>query len=426
MKATHFFGVLGAVLWGQAFGLAVSDVSAHPRWPWNSLVDIDFTLSGTSANEFYRFEASFGPAGEADSLKASTFVSEPLCSTDGTYRVTWDFGVDYPGQVFSNQTVRVSVAPLDAADPVYLVIDLSEGKDATHYPHRYTFTPPDLSNDSCRTNQLWFRRCPAGTFTMGLGTEASDQRYPEHTVILTKPFYLGVFELTQGQYFQMEGKWPAFFSNVTHRATRPLEKLSYEGFRGTRTATYWYTDNSSLPNGPLTRFRNKTGFATADLPTEAQWEFACRAGTTGKYYLPEITDSNSVLKNYGRNNVNKSTDGVNGDTLPDVGGTAKVGSFPPNPWGFYDMYGNVGELCGNGNRYAKASDMDVNDFLGKTFIDPRSGPNAADNNHTGAFSMRGGRWKSTNMYSAFWQRVAGSIGGGSSEDTGIRICITCE
>ena len=404
-----------------ASALTVSDVSVATRWPWNGYVDVSFSVSGTDANTFYRTEAS--ATGNGVERVAKTFISSPIVSTDGNYRVTWNFGADWPNTVFSNQTMNVTISPLADDDPVYLVIDISGGKNATSYPHRYTYTPPDVSDDTCKTSEIWFRRCPAGAYTMGYGTAANRLCYPEHGVVLTRPFYLGVFELTQQQYYNLEGTWPSYFSNVAYRATRPLEEVSFVDFRGANDANSWYADNSNLPDSPLSRFRNKTGFATADFPTEAQWEYACRAGTTGEYYLAEITQGN--FQKYGRNRTNKSVTGVTGDTAPDIGGTAEVGSFPANNWGFYDMYGNVGEVCGDGNRYTSDSKVAPGDFIGKTFVDPRSGPNAEDANYIGAITFRGGSWNLAPMNSHYREAIAGSTSG-RAYNAGIRICIVCE
>lgn len=89
------------------------------------------------------------------------------------------------------------------------------------------------------------------------------------------------------------------------------------------------------------RLRSRTGFSSqVDLPTEAQWEHAFRANTSGGSYT-NATDFTGL----GRYNGNRSSDDKTGNVDPDVGGTMYVGSCPPNPRGLYDMFGNVLELC---------------------------------------------------------------------------------
>jgi formylglycine-generating enzyme required for sulfatase activity len=89
------------------------------------------------------------------------------------------------------------------------------------------------------------------------------------------------------------------------------------------------------------RLRSRTGFSSqVDLPTEAQWEHAFRANTSGGS-CTNATDFTGL----GRYNGNRSSDDKTGNVDPDVGGTMYVGSYPPNPRGLYDMFGNVLELC---------------------------------------------------------------------------------
>ena len=118
--------VFGAV--SVAVALDVSNVSARQRWPWNNLVDIDFTLSGTEAGTLYQVDvaASF-PGIAGDEVPAKSLVTEPIVSGDGAHRLTWDLEAQYPGLVTSNFSARVTVTPLGDAAPVYMVIDLSAG-----------------------------------------------------------------------------------------------------------------------------------------------------------------------------------------------------------------------------------------------------------------------------------------------------------
>ena len=155
----------------------------------------------------------------------------------------------------------------------YLVIDLVTGI------HRFSETGPELSDDVCRTTQLWLRRIPAGSFVMGspegeLGKCANE---PAHEVTLTQDFYLGVFEVTQAQYERIAGANPAKYPD----ATNPVEWVSYEDIRGTspEKGAGWPTKGHAVDDESfLAKLRAKTGLEF-DLPTEAQWEYACRAGT---------------------------------------------------------------------------------------------------------------------------------------------------
>ena len=242
------------------------------------------------------------------------------------------------------------------ADGTYLVIDLET------WQYRYTDTAP-VDDDACRTTELWLRYIPAGEFKMGSpkGELHRLDNETQHKVTLTKPFYIGVFECTQKQWELVMGDWPSYFLN--DRRTRPVEEVSYDMIRGTGAQagagwpTYGHAVDADSFMGVL---RAKTGLMF-DLPTEAQWEYACRAGTE--------TDLISYMK-MGRFSNNG---GMMMDTLPSrdwdtVNGTAEVGSYRPNNWGLYDMQGNVYEWCldwWDGEAYSPADATDpVGDATG--------------------------------------------------------------
>ena len=429
MKNSFFLMVLFVAVGASAATVCVD--RAQQRWPWNGKIDVDYTLSGTVADTGYRLDLALVD-GKRE-YPASTFDTEPLAVGDGAHRVTWDFGADHPEVALTNVTVRLGVAPLADTDPFYLVFDLSGGPTATSYPHRYTMTPPDLSSDVCRTTELWMRRIPAGQFTMGwsyTGTYSpAINHLPPHQVILSKPYYIGVFEMTQGQYAQLTGEWPSFFSNVTYRATRPVETLSYATIRGTGTG--WYANPPTVAAGSkLAGWQGKFGFSL-DFPTEAQWECACRAGTHAEAY-----DASVESKLLGRNsNEPGVTTTVDGETAPDVGGTAKVGSYRPNPWGLYDMMGNVQEFVGDGNAYTNGKLPVEGDYAGAPYIDPRGPtPECAERqgisvSYVDAIALRDGSWsgKATSMY--VYQRTAWARSEKPQNKTntlGFRLCITCD
>lgn len=416
-----------------AAALDVADVTARQRWPWNNLVDIGFTLSGVESSEtFYRIDvkASY-PGMSGDAVAAKTLVSEPLVKGNGPHTIVWDMGRDLPGLVTSNLTVTVLASPLAATESVYMVLDLSGGSSATSYPVRYSLMGPDLSDDTCRTTELWLKLCPAGTFTMGTDSAATvnAQRLPAHTVTLTKPFYLGVFEVTQEQYYRIRGDWPSYYTNETCRATRPVENVKYDDH--IRPSGQWYA--GTISDGYASRFmgrlRNRTGL-NFDLPTEAQWEYACRAGTTGLYYDSRFKETN--IQNYcrainGSTTIGASTAGDRNDDT--TKGSAKVGSYDPNPWGFYDMYGNVAEICGDGNPYSDGYTSAKTAFDNYTgdFVDPRSpipGTTPAPSN---GYAARGGAftesYPSSHMTSVsrLWRYDSGA-----GRAYGFRVCLTAE
>ena len=158
-----------------------------------------------------------------------------------------------------------------------------------------------------------------------------DQNDQSHKVTISKPFYIGVFEVTQMQYKNITGKSPSEYKGEM----RPVEHISYDMIRGASKGAQWPASSEVDKDSVIGRLRAKTRIATFDLPTEAQWEYACRAGTTSDFNNGGNT--NEDLKQVARW---KQTDGHKRKH-------ATVGIYMQNSWGLYDMHGNVRELCLN-------------------------------------------------------------------------------
>lgn len=231
----------------------------------------------------------------------------------------------------------------DAAPPLYCAVDLAAGTNTTSYPFQYypsaAAIPSGGTNLAWKTQWLLMRRIdPTGPqgFIMGTpdGEELKGLNESPHTVVLTNAFYMAVYETTQEQWVRVCHTWTtAKVHNDGHDSplvdggtpfvyrTRPADSMSQVEA----------TDFAAL-------LAARTGRAFR-LPTEAQWEYACRAGTTGPFYVPGSTEA--VANTIARNSANR-TDPVRGLTAED---TARVGSYLPNDWGLYDMIGNVWEWC---------------------------------------------------------------------------------
>jgi formylglycine-generating enzyme required for sulfatase activity len=146
------------------------------------------------------------------------------------------------------------------------------------------------------------------------------------------------------------GTWPSYFTNATYRDSRPVEQVRYHEIRenpaNSPISPNWPASAQVHADSFMGRLRTKTGLVTLDLPTEAQWERACRAGTgtalnsghdlTGIDIAPRISWVGRYY--YDHPGGYSSDSGVS-----TAGGTAKVGSYLPNAWGLYDMHGNVWE-----------------------------------------------------------------------------------
>ena len=244
-------------------------------------------------------------------------------------------------------------------DDAYMVVDLSGGADADRYPVAYLSAPPAGGwTDEYKTTKLVLRLVPAGTFTMG---SPSDERgrlpglpdETQHEVTISQPFYIGVFPVTQRQYELVTAARPGYFSNADCYQTRPVENVSWDDIRGAGAAYNWPRSAAVDPAKFMGRLRAKTRLSTFDLPTEAKWEYACRAGTTtalnsGKNLASTVqTSRDANMDEVGRylyNYPSGTTDYPSGDSGV-TNGSAAVGSYLPNAWGLYDMHGNVCEWC---------------------------------------------------------------------------------
>ena len=241
-----------------------------------------------------------------------------------------------------------------------------------------TVTAVDNPHDSIVTNSIGMslKLLPAGTFRMGSSSGDRDEK-PVHEVTLTQPFFMGIYEVTQEQYERVMQANPSGFNG---RTKNPVENVSWND-------VVKFCDRlSSLP-------AEKSSGRVYRLPSEAEWEYACRAGTTTTYNFGEdaadlgsygwfgdnsgdrLLDVKAILENADKSNPLARLHANNCRPHP-------VGEKKPNAWGLYDTHGNVWEWCQNWHdHYATGS---VNDPTG-----PGSGS---------VRTYRGGGWEITAGY----------------------------
>lgn len=377
----HSYTVSVALMMVAAFAETptVTDVVAKQRYPWNGKVDITYTVTGnlvaaglqTLTRPVLSVMATNRVAGTSY-VATEDALSGDTGPTEGTHHVVWDLNAQ--GLEFKSDDVVFIVAYTTAPFSQYCVIDLSDGAYAMSYPVTYMDVLPTegFNTSEYKTTKLVLRLIEPGSFKMG----------GSYAVTLTKPFYCGVFEVTQSQYELVMGTRPSYFTNTSYYATRPVERVSYDMIRGSLAGAGWPGSPSVDPTSFMGKLRSKTGIDGFDLPTEAQWEYACRAGSTTDYnngwnytgIYEEASGRSAHLAEVGRYWYNG---GENYSQSCDTSaGTARVGSYLPNAWGLYDMHGNVKEWC-----------LDwYGDLVGGT-MDP-TGPSSGTSR-----VLRGGCWR---------------------------------
>lgn len=341
------------------------------------------------------FDANGGNGGTFINVAYGNAIGElPEPSRDGYNFLGWYTeavgGVQITSDtlIYQDVTYYAHWSQAVSAQSKYCIVDLSGGANAASYPVSYLNSVPSGGwSDTYKTTKLVLRKIEPGTFTMG-GT---------CQVTLTNPYYIGVFELTQKQYKLIMGALP-HTTGQSFADALPVEGPSWNTVRGAE----WPSSAQAAESSFMGVLSAKTGL-TFDLPTEAQWEYACRAGTTSTYN--NGGDSESDLRTLGRYTSNRS-DGKGGS----YSYYTKVGSYAANAWGLYDMHGNVKEWCLD--YYSSSS-------LPASATDP-VGP------LTGSSRMlRGGGWESSASFCSSANRWSCAAPGDGYYDMGFRVkCVT--
>lgn len=334
-----------------------------------AVVTLDILADGTSIG----FSALRKVTGEVNKLVTNLNQN---CS------IVWHPDTDWTTGARKTQNVSARVSAWSTnCPPPFMAINIFDPETVRYYVHRDAL-PYDITNDVYKTDWLLFRKIPAAGIPWRMGAPASEAGYYKqnavletpHVVTLTEDYYFGVFPVTEFQKFRL-------FSDAVYNRLAPSTWITYDQLRGTPSDADpidWPTTGHKVsPTSILGVFRSKLGIEV-DIPTDAQWEYACRAGTGTAYY--DGTDY--VANEYSTRVINL---GWNKDLLDSLGITndaQPVGLLKPNAWDIYDLYGNAWEWCLDW----MSSDLAENDLSKLECTDPKGLT-------SGAYRVnRGGGW----------------------------------
>jgi formylglycine-generating enzyme required for sulfatase activity len=292
----------------QAGAPVVSNVRAAQR-AGTGLVDIYYDLASPSnaLTVSVVVSTNSGAAFNVSAASLSGDLGSGIAPATG-HHVVWNAGTDLAPLYFPNVKVRVTADDSGAPIP-----------------------PPS-------PGMVWI---PPGTFVMGSPASEAERNSDEvqHTVTLTKGFYMGKYAVTQGQYLAVVGNNPSYFvpaNGYAQDLNRPVEQVSWNDATN-------YCALLTQSDRAAGRIPSTWGYR---LPTESEREYACRAGTTTAFHFGSaIHGGMANFYDYYEYDAAIGDIYVASPSVPCLPRTTTVGSYAPNAFGLYDMHGNVWEWC---------------------------------------------------------------------------------
>lgn len=411
MKRRLSLCLLMPAIAASAVGPTVSDVSIKQEAAAKR-IEVGYTLSGAPAVVTVAFSTNTASdaSGEWIPLCASTMskvVGDAFRVVEtGNRKIYWLPDGDFAHIDAGAVKAEIKAWPTNNP-PDYLVCDIVSG--ANWYYENVEQLPGGIGSDDYRKHLFVMRKIPARNKTWWMCAQPTSAGYDStrecrHQVMLTNDYYMGVFEVTQWQWKNVMGADDYSFTFPVDGDMRPFEgcipaNTVWSGGQAWPTNSAGETVFAVGNNYFIGQLRTRTGLGERlFLPTEAQWEFACRAGqdhdfNDGGDVLSQEELTNPHLDLLGRYAGNGGVIGGGAEFLSGPSnGTARVGSYLPNAFGLYDMHGNVSEWCIDlyniwGSRIPLGWDS------GEIQVDPL-GDSVDDIGHGTWRCARGGNWSS--------------------------------
>ena len=404
-------------------GADIGRVIVRQQWPWSTDINVDFELSGVSTEAPADISLRcFDGETEIPAEKVASAISGSryAIAEGGTHTLRLDPAVLFGEgrKTVPDFKVTVSASPTAPVDfePIYMIIDLATGEkkklcraDFYNNPEKYGTYETDFTvfgasttlgsvfiwtgvtnNEEYVSSKLVLRKIKAAGAEWSFGSADS-----KITAKLTSDFWIGVFELTQAQYYALRGSYGGYYKD---EGTHPQHK-SYPV-----TGIAWRDlPDSSEAFGILA---SRTGL-TVNFPTELHWEYAALGGA-----------ENATL---GYSNVDKVA--WYKKTTKESGHPEPVGRKYPNAFGLYDVLGNIREMCRDwyGGNLPVEQEKNFVDETGVTEAEAQAAANNNSNQAQWLVPVRGGYFLTSNDYPpTVYRREYVKISAGN-ENVGIRV-----
>ena len=350
---------------------SVEITNVQQQYPWTNTVDITYTVQGVNKTHqtnrldhivndtyFATFEAKNGNTPIQD-VNGNTIFTNGLVQGNGTFTAQWQPKTDLQ---LTGCTMTPSV--FRGEENAYFIVDLVPNKNGRYNSWFEPMSTQEASNEryqalEYKTSKMVFRRVPAGTYKLGIN---GNGHYwvtgfnAQHSVTTSRDYYIAIYETTVAQVNRV-------LNGTNDTNAKPRASISYSMVRGNASPGVSITPDASNNSQFLVKLNALIDFPTAklgiDLPTEAMWEIAARAGSSAHYHWGNNADGS-----YAWYNANS------GDA------THIVGTKKPNQWGIYDTMGNVWEWARDVYYSGQMSTFDSDPFVPNTRL--ASGDNASN------------------------------------------------